>query len=1255
MADYYSRREMSLHDERIRRDKGRSNADEFQTLSRSDDHGLGSRDLGTLSRFQWNSLFNESRDGSRSNNGFTNGGRNYDTLVERPAPIVSDGIRNVSAYDPNVDDSRYIGQTRNDTRLSIDDGRNYAVRERVYPERQSVDEVNDHIGRTRNASRVSIEDGRNYAVREREYPQRPSVDEVNDHIGRTRKVSRVPIEDDRNYSITEREYSQRQSVDGLNGLMFGSEDGSQSLTPRSHSSGQRTPSRGILRESLSQEGKYRSVDGIGSSRGIPSSRLSTYYRTSYAEAGGTSDLLLAEEVSPRARGEYAPNVRRADCFVHPESYRSRDDDFSVQGYSDGESYGINVVNATLPRDQYVGNSRRDAVMEEGYSGLHDMSRPLQEAPALDNYDGSRIGSELVYAEVNIGPRISYPDHTTEEIRRSLSLEEQITSEGNTRDVSYEQRYVYVPRQNEEILLMDENTQHIMDVGDFSSPEQPNTIKRRLVFADEMSGAKCIACAVRGVLSYDERHLSAEDEDGLRLSNRISHHRGEFHSRAHKGVSIAEARQPSNGMRKSRQKPLSKSDEGSKGDVMKRLRFPQAVSRPCAPQLPWPKEAKRFKTSPHVINTPSSVETYGNAKGTELKKKLKSVHKPVAYPSTAPDPVVLNSGPNINMQQKRPIKDSGSMKDGDRRLQDLDADRTVLKIKPLNDTPENPEKFKQNVDEWFFKCMVLLIENISYRKRFKSQGIGRRLKCIICSSFKEFCETKDVAAHAFSSLKVGYRAQHLGFHRALCVIMGWDSAAAANGRWVCQSLPESVAWTLREDVIIWPPVVIIQNFPDRNCQLNEIGNLSIELKNILKDKGFTREIKACHEKPGNPNIVVVEFNGTGPGLKEAERLHNSFAENKHGRAELVQLDAEVVYCKVVDKKPDNNRKLVDKSYDDPYPVDKSEDDQEPVHRIKDEQSVHKTEDYQKPIDKRDDENEHMKIDQQLVDKAEDDQEPIGRNRDDLGSIDKVRVDQGPLEEAQGDQEQVEEAQGEQKPVHKSLGDQELVEEAQAEQNLVDKSLGDQELVEEAQAEQNPIDKSQGDQELVEEAQAEQNPIDKSKGDQEQVNKTSDTQGLTENRKDDQEPLDKTGYDQEHVGVADDSKDDQELVEEAQGEQILVGKSKGDQEQANKTGDTQGLTDNRNDDQEPLDKLGYDQEPVGLADNSKIDQEPLDKTTYDEEPAGQKGDDQEPMGRKYNTLYGYLGIVEDLPRLPNVVKRHHLARSKEERLASFNAVI
>lgn len=112
-----------------------------------------------------------------------------------------------------------------------------------------------------------------------------------------------------------------------------------------------------------------------------------------------------------------------------------------------------------------------------------------------------------------------------------------------------------------------------------------------------------------------------------------------------------------------------------------------------------------------------------------------------------------------------------------------------------------------------------------------------LRSFLFNSSKEFLQTKDVATHAFTSLKIGLRAQHLGFHRALCVLMGWDTSVASNDRWICKSLPDVQAWAMKDDIIVWPPVVIIHNGSPRDLNnSNEQVKISIEqLEDTLKGK------------------------------------------------------------------------------------------------------------------------------------------------------------------------------------------------------------------------------------------------------------------------------------------------------------------------------------------------------------------------------------------------------------------------------------
>uniref|UniRef100_A0A5B7BIG5 XS domain-containing protein n=1 Tax=Davidia involucrata TaxID=16924 RepID=A0A5B7BIG5_DAVIN len=206
-------------------------------------------------------------------------------------------------------------------------------------------------------------------------------------------------------------------------------------------------------------------------------------------------------------------------------------------------------------------------------------------------------------------------------------------------------------------------------------------------------------------------------------------------------------------------------------------------------------------------------------------------------------------------------------------------------------PESSEDFKQLVHSAFFKFVKQLNENLAQRRRFMVQGKADGLKCSICgSNSNEFVDTESLVMHACTSPKVGFKAQHLGFHKALCVLMGWKSAVALNRSWICQVLPDNESLALKEDLIIWPPVVVIHNSSISNYNPDERVIVSIEvLEALLGDMGFGEKTKVCRGKPANQSIMVVKFNSTFSGLQEAERLHKFYTENKRGRAEFQQVN------------------------------------------------------------------------------------------------------------------------------------------------------------------------------------------------------------------------------------------------------------------------------------------------------------------------------------------------------------------------------
>lgn len=89
-------------------------------------------------------------------------------------------------------------------------------------------------------------------------------------------------------------------------------------------------------------------------------------------------------------------------------------------------------------------------------------------------------------------------------------------------------------------------------------------------------------------------------------------------------------------------------------------------------------------------------------------------------------------------------------------------------------------------------------------------------------------------HAYSSQNPELRVDHLGLHKALCVLMGWNYAKAPENSKAYQSLSADDASANREDLIIWPPTVIIHNTSSgkrKDGRMEGMGNKEMDM--ILK--------------------------------------------------------------------------------------------------------------------------------------------------------------------------------------------------------------------------------------------------------------------------------------------------------------------------------------------------------------------------------------------------------------------------------------
>ncbi|XP_020591693.1 uncharacterized protein LOC110032404 [Phalaenopsis equestris] len=196
-------------------------------------------------------------------------------------------------------------------------------------------------------------------------------------------------------------------------------------------------------------------------------------------------------------------------------------------------------------------------------------------------------------------------------------------------------------------------------------------------------------------------------------------------------------------------------------------------------------------------------------------------------------------------------------------------------------------------EAFLRLSKSISENPTHMKNYLEDGKNGPLQCIVCGrGGKEFTDVHGLVMHSYNSPNPDLRIEHLGLHKALCVMLGWNYAKTPDNSKEYQSLSADEARGNREDLILWPPAVIIHNTSTgkrKDGRMEGLGNKEMDVK--LKELGFGGgKAKSVYGKEGHSGFTAVRFLNSEVGLREAEKLSEYFEKENRGRKGWARVQA-----------------------------------------------------------------------------------------------------------------------------------------------------------------------------------------------------------------------------------------------------------------------------------------------------------------------------------------------------------------------------
>ncbi|KAL9317439.1 hypothetical protein ACSQ67_013956 [Phaseolus vulgaris] len=210
---------------------------------------------------------------------------------------------------------------------------------------------------------------------------------------------------------------------------------------------------------------------------------------------------------------------------------------------------------------------------------------------------------------------------------------------------------------------------------------------------------------------------------------------------------------------------------------------------------------------------------------------------------------------------------------------------------------------------FVNFAKLINDNVSQKRSYLEDGKQGRLHCLACGtgrSAKDFPDMHSLIMHTYNSDNADSQVDHLGLHKALCVLMGWNYSKPPDNSKAYQFLSSDEAAANQDDLIMWPPLVIIHNTntgKNRDGRMEGLGNKTMD--NKIRELGFMGgKSKSLYGRDGHLGVTLVKFAGDQSGFKEAIRLAEHFEKENHGRNDWARVQSQTL-----GKDDENNANLV----------------------------------------------------------------------------------------------------------------------------------------------------------------------------------------------------------------------------------------------------------------------------------------------------------------------------------------------------------